>query len=172
MLIFCIYTAFSLVLREAELTFKTIRQKLNSLALKRTLPKQRSTSVEKSPSKPQDELLCNPSSETESNAKAGKPYYLLQVGEVSNLYKSTKGVSRQKQRTRSLDLHGLRRNEALAKLDEQLVKWVDIAMRSEYPFVIRVAVVCGGGNQVLSETVEKWVKSNDTVANAPKNHSD
>ncbi|KAL7530890.1 hypothetical protein ACHAXR_003731 [Thalassiosira sp. AJA248-18] len=159
---------FSHVLKEAEPTFKAIRQKLHALTLERTPAKERSVS-KKNTDKPQCRPICNPHSEGEGG-KAGKPYYLVIVGEVTNLYKTAKGGSCQKQRTRSFDLHGLKSKEALDKLDEQLGTWVSIAMRGSYPFVIPVAIVCGGGSQVLSETVEKWIKSKAEVANAPKTY--
>lgn len=41
-------------------------------------------------------------------------------------------------------------------------------MKGEYPWVITVDIICGGGNQILSETVETWIKSKTNVANAPK----
>ena len=68
-----------------------------------------------------------------------------------------------------IDLHGLTKDEALNKLDNNLPKWVDTAMKGEHPFVIPLKIVCGGGNQILSEAVESWIKQNDQVSNAPKN---
>ena len=67
-----------------------------------------------------------------------------------------------------IDLHSLTVDKALAKLDESLPTWVDVAMKGEYPWVIPVKIVCGGGSQLLSEAVENWIKKNDQVANAPK----
>jgi hypothetical protein len=37
-----------------------------------------------------------------------------------------------------------------------------------YPFVQPALLVCGCGNQILSETVQEWIRADDTVANAPK----
>eukprot|EP00956_Cyclotella_meneghiniana_P036123 scaffold121796_cov20-Cyclotella_meneghiniana.AAC.2 len=49
-----------------------------------------------------------------------------------------------------------------------LIGWVDTAMKGEYPGVIPVDVVCGGGNQILSETVKTWIKSKKNVVNVPR----
>ena len=68
----------------------------------------------------------------------------------------------------TLDLHGYTREEALHKLDEALKTWVDNAMRGQYPFVKQATIVCGCGSQVLSETVDEWIKTNKKVSNAPK----
>jgi hypothetical protein len=43
-----------------------------------------------------------------------------------------------------------------------------MAMKSDYPFVVSVTIVCGKGSQVLSEAVGAWIKKNKKVANAPK----
>ena len=64
-----------------------------------------------------------------------------------------------------LDLHGYTKYEALSKLDECLPKCVDIAMKSGYPWVILVKIVCRGGNKILSEAVENWIKQNKKVYN-------
>ncbi|KAL3786721.1 hypothetical protein ACHAWO_013708 [Cyclotella atomus] len=36
------------------------------------------------------------------------------------------------------------------------------------PFVIRVKIVCGKGSHVLCEEVERWIKREKNVSNAPK----
>lgn len=41
-------------------------------------------------------------------------------------------------------------------------------MAEEYPFVIQVKIVCGGGNQILVEAVENWIRQSKNVAMAPK----
>ena len=106
--------------------------------------------------------------------KAGKPHFVVQVGEVHNLYKTTKSsaaASPQCQgRIPTLDLHGCTRDEAIIKLNESLKVWVDTAMKRYHPFVITVVIVCSCGSQVLSETVQVRVKSTRQVRNAPKNH--
>ena len=49
-----------------------------------------------------------------------------------------------------------------------LVDWVDTAMKGGHPLVIPVDIICGGGSQILAVTVEKCIKENKSVANAPK----
>jgi len=155
---------------EAEPRLKEIRTRLNSLDLERQPPKKKKTNKRKKKSKvcPLD-LQMLPSSGV--GGKAGKPYYAVQVGEVQNLYKTTKHsqLSSQAYSPAELDLHGCTKEEALAKLDESLKLWVDTAMQGCYPFVIPATIICGCGSQVLSETVEKWIKSTRNVCNAPKN---
>jgi hypothetical protein len=92
------------------------------------------------------------------------------VGEVQNLYKTTKPSAMASHEIPSsiLDLHGYTRVEALTKLDKSLNVWVDAAMWGSYSFVQPVLIVCGCGNRILSETVQEWIRANDTVANAPK----
>ena len=70
-----------------------------------------------------------------------------------------------------LDLHGFTQAEALQKLDESLLSWVDAAMRGSYPCVIPAKIVCGCGNQVLSEVAEKWIHEHNQVRNSPKGQS-
>jgi len=62
------------------------------------------------------------------------------------------------------------REEAIVRLNENLEEWVVTAMEGAYPFVITAVIVCGCGSQVLSETVQEWIKSTSQVRNAPKNH--
>jgi len=158
------------VYEEAEPTFKEIRQRLNALNLERTKPKQR-TSPSKS-AKPV-EVVDNPISDDQLlGGKAGKTQFIIQVGEVSNLYKTTKPSSVGRGRRHDdimIDLHGLTAEEAVYRLDRHLPDWIESAMKGTYPFVIPVKIVCGGGSQVLAEVVENWIKENDSVANAPKN---
>ena len=107
------------------------------------------------------------------SGKAGKSNFVVHVGAVENLYISRKKSSRLLQQSASnkrapvLDLHGYTKDEALAGLDENLKTWYDTAMRGSYPFVIKVRIICGCGDQVLSEVVEEWIKSNKNVSNAP-----
>ncbi|KAL7523690.1 hypothetical protein ACHAXR_000289 [Thalassiosira sp. AJA248-18] len=106
--------------------------------------------------------------------KAGKSHYTIHVGEVENLYKTTKPnamlVSHPSASAplETLDLHGCTREEALTKLDESLKVWVDAAMQGSYPFVQSAMIVCGCGNQILSEVTSNWIGSNHNVSNAPK----
>jgi len=154
---------------EAEPLFKEIRQRLNAMNLERTKPKQRT-----SPSKKIEsiEVVDNPLCTDELGGKAGKTQFIIQVGEVSNLYKTTKPSSAGRGRRQDdimIDLHGLTAKEAVYRLDKHLPDWIEMAMKGIYPFVIPVKIVCGGGSQILAEVVENWIKQNDNVANAPKN---
>jgi len=144
------------------------------MALERTQPKKknlrpRSPKSQKADMSFDKNLFNN--KEVGLGGKAGKSHYAIQVGEVSNLYKTTKPnqiSSSIDSSKHTLDLHGYTHAEALAKLDESLQVWNDAAMRGSYPFVQPAVIVCGCGNQVLSEVVEKWIKVNDNVSNAPK----
>ena len=108
--------------------------------------------------------------------KAGKPYFAVQVGQVRNLYKKTKpsalsslpGAAAVAAAAPTLDLHGCTREEALRRLDGHLETWINRAMRGSYPFVTSAVIVYGGGNQVLSKTVEQWIRLKKNVCNAPK----
>lgn len=105
--------------------------------------------------------------------KAGKPYFIVYVGDVDNLYKTTKKPCRKPQYLQAaaatIDLHGYTTSEALDILNESLPNWIETAMMAEYPWVMQVKIVCGCGNQVLSEAVQEWIKSSNNVRNAPKN---
>jgi len=156
------------VYEEAESQFKEIRQRLNAMNLERTKPKQRIT--QSKTTKPVEEV-DNPLLD-QLRGKAGKTQFIIQVGEVSNLYKTTKSSSTPRGRRQEdimIDLHGLTTEEAVYRLDKHLPDWVETAMKGTYPFVIPVKIVCGGGSQILAEVVEKWIKQNDHVANAPRN---
>ena len=158
------------VYEEAEPTFKEIRQKLNALNLERTKPKQKKT--QSTTTKPVEVLGDNALHDSQLGGKAGKTQFIIQVGEVSNLYKTTKPSSAgcgRRQDDIMIDLHGLTAEEAVYRLDKHLPDWIEIAMKGSYPFVIPVKIVCGGGSQILAEVVENWIKQNDNVANAPKN---
>ena len=159
------------VYEEAEPTFKEIRQRLNAMNLERTKPKQK-----RMQSKTTEPVVVvdNPLSDDQLlGGKAGKTQFIIQVGEVSNLYKTTKSSSSsgrgRRQDDTLIDLHGLTAEEAVYRLDKHLPDWIETAMKGTYPFVIPVKIVCGGGSQILAEVVENWIKQNDNVANAPKN---
>ena len=145
--------------------------RLNTLDLERQQPKQKGKSKWKKKATVNADFQFLPNSGV--GGKAGKPNFIVQVGEVQNLYKTAKPSVLSSQHrlcsASTLDLHGCTRKEALIKLDESLEVWVDTAMKGSYPFVIPAMIVCGCGNQVLSETVEKWIKSARNVCNAPKN---
>jgi len=148
---------------EAEPRFKEIRQKLAVLSIE-CQPKAKSRPQKRMPQ--QVKPIDNPCT-IGQGGKAGVPYYMVHVGEVSNLYK-TRHTNFGKKNSLSIDLHGYTRADALEFLDDNLPEWVNTAQRGQYPFVIPLTIICGGGNQILSETVDEWIKSNDNVANAPK----
>jgi len=154
---------------EAESQFKLIRQRLNNLVLERSKPKSKKKKNNKAPLQPISQVVNTPSS-IGLGGKAGKTHYTIQVGEVSNLYKTSKRRRSRSPPTNQLkiDLHGLTRQESLKSLDDSLPIWQERAMSGSYPFVVPVEIVCGGGSQVLSEVVEQWIRNNDQVANAPK----
>ncbi len=160
----------SIVFDEANPQFKEIRQKLNSLALEQTPPKVKLLSPRVRARQPTSADLSDISSVSLDN-KAIKTHFYVLVGEVSNLYKSTKPSKNIKAHEVSftIDLHGYSKEAAVRELDASLPSWVDAAMHGDYPFVILVTIICGAGGQVLSEVVEKWIRENERVANARKN---
>ena len=149
--------------------------RLNSLNLERQPRKQKKGKHQKKPRQVRDCVDYQVLPSSGIGGKAGKPYFNVHVGEVSNLYKTTKPSQKHKSSSSAassaistLDLHGFTQEKALQKLDESLITWVDAAMRGSYPFTIPTKIVCGCGNQVLSEVVEKWIHEHDQVANSPK----
>ena len=157
------------VLAEAQPLFKKKREKLNELNLKHTKPKQKKV-IKPNHVHVVDEQVDNP---RDVEGKAGKTHFHVLVGEASNLYKTTKTSVRLKKARGvvnriTIDLHGCTKSEALSKLNSSLPVWVDTAMKGDYPFILPVTIVCGAGSQILAEVVEKWVKSNGKVANAPQ----
>lgn len=164
--------AISDVFEEAAPQFKEMRQKLDALNLERTEPKDKS--IQRNMNSDSIERIDNAPAEG-LGGKAGKTHFEILVGEVDNLYKSQKRSKRRKHKLNvtttkniTIDLHGMTTDEAQAQLDESLPTWVDIAMHGSYPWVIPVTIVCGGGNQILSELVENWIKQTAKVANARK----
>lgn len=158
--------ALTRLFQEAGPQFQVIRQQLNNLSLERTQPKEKSFKRRATASVNQP--VNNPNLDG-MMGKAGKSSYLVHVGEVNNLYKSSKKSSVNAPRSKIVDLHGCSQLEALEKLNESLPQWERYAMEGSYPFVAPVVIVCGGGNQVLSETVQQWIHEHPSVANAPKN---
>jgi len=152
---------------EVEHRLKEIRMKLNALDLERQPRKQKRQSNKKKKKNDLAQLILPT---PEITGKVGKPSYDVQVGNVKNLYRTSKTSQNNPSRVVSmLDLHGCTKEEALLQLDKSLETWIDDAMQGSYPFVIPAKIVCGCGNQILSETVEKWIRENAQVANAPKN---
>lgn len=158
---------------ECQSQLKDIRMRLNALDLERQPPKQK----QKKKRKNKSEVGCIDFQVLPTNpglgGKAGKPYFPVQVGEVQNLYKTTKPTILSSRSSSSntpvLDLHGCTREEALVKLDDSLKVWIGVAQRGNYPFVMSAEIVCGCGNQILSETVQEWIKTSRNVCNTPKN---
>lgn len=158
------------VLNEMRPQLQRIRQQLNSLRLHRQLPKQKQRKGLKVISSNVQANFNNKVATFE--AKAGKIAYPILVGQVSNLYSSSK-ASRSRNRIRkiiSLDLHGLSKKQALETLKVSLPRWVGTAMKGDYPFVIPIDVICGGGNQALSEVVANFIRNEQQVANRPKGY--
>ena len=158
---------------EVQPRLREIPMKLNTLDIKRQPPK----------SKNKSGMKCTPKEEPIGHdalprsgvgGRAGRHHFVVQVGEVQNLYKTTKSSTLASHQSQSsvptLDLHGCTREEAIARLNESLEEWVVTAMKGYDPFVITAIIVCGCGSQVLSETVQEWIKSTSQVRNAPKNH--
>jgi DNA-nicking Smr family endonuclease len=155
-------TKLSQIFEEAEPIFKEIRQKLAALSIECSKAKYRPQKAMPSLVKPVD----NPCT-LGQGGKAGVPFYVVHVGETDNLYKTRHTAFGNKNNV-SIDLHGYTREQALEELDTRLPELVNTAHRGEYPFVIPVTIICGCGNQILSEAVDAWIRSNDNVANAPK----
>jgi len=153
---------------EARARFKQIRHRLNNLTLERE-PKSKSNYANIHKSVPLFPSNVTNHLDEGIGGKAGKSHYMIHVGEVQNLYKSNKVSSKRYPSALStLDLHGYTRQDALMKLDESLKVWEDAAMQGSYPFVQPAMIICGCGNQILSETVYEWIRSNDKVSNAPR----
>ena len=100
--------------------------------------------------------------------KAGRAAYPILVGEAANLYKTHQLRQRKKTCKVTLDLHGCTRDEAKKMLNEGLQAWIDSAMKGDYPFVIPVDIVCGGGNQILSDLVAQFIRDETNVAKRPR----
>jgi len=153
--------------------FKQIRQRINNLTIERSQRKIKSICPRSS--KNEHSLPCTSSCLLKEGVggKAGKSHFEINVGEVENLYKTTKPSAIASHCSSSntmptLDLHGCTKEEALKKLNESLKVWVDTAMQGTYPFVQPARIVCGCGNQILSEVVENWIRERQNVSNAPK----
>ena len=163
--------AMLLVFNEADKQFREIRKILNDTSLERMVPK------DKSKPKPAPSVMPapDPPSDVAIAPKAGKSFFVIRVGEASNLFKTAKPQAkgcgcplRPPRLVGDVDLHGLTKERALAKLEKILPEWIDTAMRETYPFLIQVKVVCGGGSQILAEAVEKWIREKKNVAKAPQ----
>lgn len=159
----------SKVFEEMSPQLKIIRQQLNDMVLERQSSKTKKSSTRKKISTEAPNTMTNPSA-VGIGGKAGRTSFAINVGRVENLYKTSKqrncALARPSQA--EIDLHGCTQEEALGKLGAILTTWIDTAMHGSYPWVIPAVIVCGGGNQILSGTVEGWIKQTKGVANAPK----
>ena len=149
---------------------KQIRQRLNNLVLDRSRPKR----IARKPSKNAATLTTQSFvDKSYIGWKAGTSHFIINVGNTSNLYKTWKQTENKNNSSSTymptLDLHGCTKNAAGNALDANLPRWLNSAMTGSYPFVIHVKIICGGGNQILAEVVENWIRSNKPfVAHAPK----
>lgn len=84
--------------------------------------------------------------------KAGKSYIIVQVGEESILYKSTKPSAKGSIMYKKgepidimIDLRRMAKDEAIIALNKSLPGWIKIAQRGLYPWVIpvKICVVAG-----------------------------
>lgn len=159
----------SRVFEEMDPKLKVIRKQLNDMVLDRQTSKiKKANPCRKSLAEPPSRAAFDPSN-VGIGGKAGRTRFVINVGRVENLYKTSK-------RRRALpgpppavlDLHGCTRDEALARLGAGLATWMDSALQGAYPWVMPAVVVCGGGDQVLSEVVVEWIRRTRGVANAPK----
>lgn len=152
------------VFEEIEPILKERKKTLNNNALQRSRPKEKDRATAQNSIQTLvsvDETLA-----LEPEAKAGKSRYPVLVGDPNNLYRSRKGLRIDKPIS-VIDLHGFSSQEAIAVLDVTLADLLIEAMMSE-PWVVPVDIVCGCGTQALSNVVERWIKSQKTVANRPK----
>ncbi len=159
--------------KEVQPHLKDIWTKLNALDLDCQLPKSknRGSNAKCAIEEPNNQPLPKYG----IGGKVGKPYFMVQVGEVQNLHKTTKSSSllalqQNQSGVPTLDLHGGTRGEAIVRLNESLEVWVDTTMRGYNPFVITAVILFGCGSQVLSETVQEWINLTSRVCNALKNH--
>ena len=53
------------------------------------------------------------------------------------------------------------------KLNKELLVWTDVTMKEER-FTIPVDIICGRGNQICAEAVDKWIHKKRQVANSLK----
>lgn len=152
---------------EADPKFKQLRQQLNALSLLKQQPKT------KFPTKKLKQVCISPVFDPTLDClggKAGKTRFVVNVGEVANLYKSSKTLDSDTSASTisTVDLHGCTQEEAILRLNSGLKEWNEQAMLGTYPFIHSVTIICGAGGQVLSETVEKWIRRQPNVSNAPK----
>jgi hypothetical protein len=151
---------------EAEPIFRERRQMLNAMAIQKCPPKARQNPKVTVPNDIPDLNLFHG---RELKGKAVKSMYPVLIGDPDQLYCSRKKYFHTGKSVRIIDLHGYSCKEAIQVLDNYLPKLIERAMTS-FPWVLPVDIVCGCGNQVLSEIVEQWIKRNNRVANRPKSY--
>ena len=156
------YSALCIVLSEAGERFKGIRRHLDKMNLQRMPPKDKS----REPMISQDVTQASHLPINNAFRRAGKSMFMIRVGDTDHLYKTYKKTALCICNA-ELDLHGFTKKEALAQLNKSLTEWMDMAM-VESSFVIQVKIVCGRGDQILSQAVEQWISQTKNVANAPK----
>ena len=122
---------------EVQPQLKQIRNYLNLFDLERKPPKLKVKSTrknKKSKAVVVNDILPN----LGIGGKAGKPYFMVQVGDVENLYNTKKHCRlHHSVADTMIDLHGYTKNEALNTLDENLLGWVKSTMEGNYPWVIQ-----------------------------------
>ena len=154
---------------EARVQFRQRRQELDARHLERSLPKTKKKVPTACSSRRDAPALAPPP----TGGKAGRSQYLIQVGAEDHLHRTYKPSARRggaRAPTRApeeVDLHGMTRAEALVALEARLPRWVETAMTGAAPWVVTVRIVCGGGNQILSEAVAHWIREKRQVSKAP-----
>ena len=135
--------------------FELIRQRLNTLNLTFTPPKNRRVKKSSVAIGPLASHTNNPSS-GDMDGKAGVPFYAVHIGDPESLYNTSILAQIQNQNSLSILLHGLTKSEAIHELHAKLPTWIDIVMRGAYPWVIPVVIICGGG-QPNTKWGGKWM---------------
>jgi DNA-nicking Smr family endonuclease len=100
----------------------------------------------------------------DTGRKAGKTVFPVLVGHQDYLYKSSKYTRHLQSTPYTIDLHGCTREEALIKLNNSLPFWINEAMK-ESLCTVEVNIIAGGGNQIVAEAVEHWIREKRNVAN-------
>jgi DNA-nicking Smr family endonuclease len=154
----------TLVFDEAYGLFQERRQRLNSLVLDKCPAKQKVAKLKSTEEEP-----LNDDCTMGVGGKAGKAVFPVIVGPEEYLDKSSKSKwSRHAQIApiQRIDLHGCTREEALRKLNDSLPDWMNVAMKTDHPFSIRVDIISGGGDQmIIADEVEQWIRQSRNVAN-------
>ena len=151
------------VFEEASPLLKEICQHLNTLNLVKQQPKTKDQTKKHA-------QVCSTlfkATMEDLGGKAGTSHFLVNVGEIHNLHKSSK-TPHGPSTSSIIDLHGCSQEEAISRLNAGLKDCNEQAMLGSYPFIHSVEIVYGAGGQILSEMVERWIRSKPNVSNAPK----